>query len=185
MLSGVLRSDRAIAVNIEIMRTFVELRRVASSYAALQERLEDVERGDGGRGVGGPRGIAVRGRRLQPQSLAASMSSRSARSRVRPAARFIAFRSSIEQTATATPRLPSRASPCCTCPPAATATSAMRSRFSTARRKLVRSTPARSSREPHQLVAQSDRLGQVDAHGSLRVFAQPLHPHGLRLRGGR
>jgi len=31
MLSGVLRSDRAIAVNIEIMRVFVELRRVASS----------------------------------------------------------------------------------------------------------------------------------------------------------
>jgi ORF6N domain len=44
MLSGVLRSDRAIAVNIEIMRTFVELRRVARSYAALQERLEELER---------------------------------------------------------------------------------------------------------------------------------------------
>jgi hypothetical protein len=44
MLSGVLRSDRAIAVNIEIMRAFVELRRVASSYAALQERLTDLER---------------------------------------------------------------------------------------------------------------------------------------------
>jgi hypothetical protein len=43
MLSGVLRSKQAIAVNIEIMRTFVELRRVALSYAALQERL-DVER---------------------------------------------------------------------------------------------------------------------------------------------
>lgn len=36
---------------------------------------------------------------------AASKSSRSARSRVRPAARFISFRSSIEQTATATPRI--------------------------------------------------------------------------------
>lgn len=44
MLSGVLHSDRAIAVNIEIMRTFVELRRVASSYDALQERLEELER---------------------------------------------------------------------------------------------------------------------------------------------
>lgn len=44
MLSGVLRSDRAIAVNIEIMRAFVELRRVAGSYAALQERLDDLER---------------------------------------------------------------------------------------------------------------------------------------------
>ena len=44
MPSGVLRSDRAIAVNIEIMRAFVELRRVAGSYAALQERLDDLER---------------------------------------------------------------------------------------------------------------------------------------------
>jgi hypothetical protein len=44
MLSGVLGSDRAITVNIDIMRTFVELRRVAASYAALQERLEDLER---------------------------------------------------------------------------------------------------------------------------------------------
>lgn len=49
MLSGVLRSDRAIAVNIEIMRAFVELRRVAFSYAALQERLENVEREISGR----------------------------------------------------------------------------------------------------------------------------------------
>ena len=44
MLSGVLRSKQAIAVNIEIMRAFVELRRVAVSYAALQERLDDLER---------------------------------------------------------------------------------------------------------------------------------------------
>jgi hypothetical protein len=44
MLSGVLRSDRAIAVNIEIMRAFVELRRVAISYTALQERLDAIER---------------------------------------------------------------------------------------------------------------------------------------------
>jgi len=43
MLSGVLRSDRAIAVNIEIMRAFVELRRVSTSYAALQERVDDLE----------------------------------------------------------------------------------------------------------------------------------------------
>src|SRR3954454_12640672 len=46
MLSGILRSDRAIAVNIEIMRAFVELRRVAISYAALQERIDDRERDD-------------------------------------------------------------------------------------------------------------------------------------------
>lgn len=36
MLSGVLRSKRAAAVNIEIMRAFVELRRVAASYGARQ-----------------------------------------------------------------------------------------------------------------------------------------------------
>lgn len=49
MLSGVLRSDRAIAVNIEIMRAFVSLRRVASSYTALQERLEELEQEMAGR----------------------------------------------------------------------------------------------------------------------------------------
>jgi len=43
MLSGVLRSDRAVAVNIEIMRAFVELRRVAGSFQALQERLDQME----------------------------------------------------------------------------------------------------------------------------------------------
>ena len=43
MLSGVLRSDRAIAVNIEIMRAFVELRRVAGSFRELEERLEQME----------------------------------------------------------------------------------------------------------------------------------------------
>ena len=44
MLSGVLRSERAIAVNIEIMRAFVELRRAAASYAAIEKRLEELER---------------------------------------------------------------------------------------------------------------------------------------------
>jgi hypothetical protein len=48
MLSGVLRSGRAIAVNIEIMRTFIELRRVAGSYAAIEKRLEEIERELGG-----------------------------------------------------------------------------------------------------------------------------------------
>lgn len=38
MLSSVLRSMTAIVVNIEIMRAFVELRRIAGSYTALQER---------------------------------------------------------------------------------------------------------------------------------------------------
>ncbi len=43
MLSGVLRSDRAITVNIEIMRAFVELRRVAGSFQELQKRLDRME----------------------------------------------------------------------------------------------------------------------------------------------
>lgn len=43
MLSAVLRSERAIAVSIEIIRVFVELRRVADSYTALRERLEELE----------------------------------------------------------------------------------------------------------------------------------------------
>jgi hypothetical protein len=43
MLSGVLRSDRAIAVNIEIMRAFIELRRVAGSFQGLQKQLDQME----------------------------------------------------------------------------------------------------------------------------------------------
>lgn len=43
MLSSVLRSKRAIAVNIEIMRTFVRLRRILLSNAELTERLDDLE----------------------------------------------------------------------------------------------------------------------------------------------
>ena len=43
MLSGVLRSDRAIAVNIEIMRAFVELQRAAGSFQELQKRLDQME----------------------------------------------------------------------------------------------------------------------------------------------
>jgi hypothetical protein len=44
MLSGVLRSERAVAVNIAIMRAFVELRRATASYTAIQGRLEELER---------------------------------------------------------------------------------------------------------------------------------------------
>jgi hypothetical protein len=43
MLSGVLRSKRAVAVNIEIMRAFVELRRAAGTYVELERRLEQIE----------------------------------------------------------------------------------------------------------------------------------------------
>jgi ORF6N domain-containing protein len=49
MLSGVLRSDRAIAVNIEIMRAFVELRRIAGSFEELQNRLHQMEMDIGAR----------------------------------------------------------------------------------------------------------------------------------------
>ncbi len=44
MLSGVLKSKRAVAVNLAIMRAFVELRRAASSYAELEKRLDRLER---------------------------------------------------------------------------------------------------------------------------------------------
>lgn len=44
MLSGVLRSKRAVAVNIAIMRAFVELRRAATSYTAIEKRLAELER---------------------------------------------------------------------------------------------------------------------------------------------
>jgi hypothetical protein len=44
MLSSVLRSDRAISVNIEIMRAFVQLRGIARSHADLAKKLDDLER---------------------------------------------------------------------------------------------------------------------------------------------
>jgi len=43
MLSSVLRSARAVAVNIEIMRTFVKLRNMASEHADLKRRLNALE----------------------------------------------------------------------------------------------------------------------------------------------
>jgi hypothetical protein len=43
MLSSVLRSPRAVAVNVEIMRAFVRLRRVAISHADLARRLQRLE----------------------------------------------------------------------------------------------------------------------------------------------
>ena len=44
MLSSVLKSDRAIQVNIEVMRTFVRLRRMLASNSDLAKKLEDLER---------------------------------------------------------------------------------------------------------------------------------------------
>jgi hypothetical protein len=43
MLSSVLRSPRAIAVNIEIMRAFVQLRRMLDSNADLARKLAELE----------------------------------------------------------------------------------------------------------------------------------------------
>ena len=43
MLSSVLSSPRAIAVNIEIMRTFVRVRQLAATHAELAQRLAELE----------------------------------------------------------------------------------------------------------------------------------------------
>ena len=44
MLSTVLRSERAIRVNIEIMRAFVRLRRLVAANEDLTRRLDELER---------------------------------------------------------------------------------------------------------------------------------------------
>ncbi len=44
MLSSVLNSPRALAVNIEIMRTFVNIRRLTETNADLGRRLADLEK---------------------------------------------------------------------------------------------------------------------------------------------
>ena len=43
MLSSVLKSRRAVQVNIEIIRTFVRLRRILASHADLAKKLEALE----------------------------------------------------------------------------------------------------------------------------------------------
>lgn len=44
MLSSVLNSERAIAVNIQIMRAFVQMREMVSSNDAMRKQLEELER---------------------------------------------------------------------------------------------------------------------------------------------
>ena len=44
MLSSVLHSERAIQVNIAIMRTFVQLREMISSNKGLARRLNELEK---------------------------------------------------------------------------------------------------------------------------------------------
>ena len=43
MLSSVLKSSRAVQVNIAIMRAFVRLRQVIASHADLARKLDDLE----------------------------------------------------------------------------------------------------------------------------------------------
>jgi len=44
MLSSVLNSERAIAVNIEIMRAFVRLREMVASHKELAKKLQELEK---------------------------------------------------------------------------------------------------------------------------------------------
>jgi len=43
MLSSVLSSERAVQVNIAIMRTFVRLRELAASHKDVHRRLDEME----------------------------------------------------------------------------------------------------------------------------------------------
>lgn len=44
LLSSVLHSERAIQVNIEIMRAFVKLRKIIASHKDLARKLEELEK---------------------------------------------------------------------------------------------------------------------------------------------
>jgi hypothetical protein len=44
MLSSVLRSKRAVQVNVEIMRAFVRLRQLLASHVDLTRKLDSLER---------------------------------------------------------------------------------------------------------------------------------------------
>jgi hypothetical protein len=43
MLSSVLKSDKAIGINISIMRTFVAIRQFALNYSELQNKIMEIE----------------------------------------------------------------------------------------------------------------------------------------------
>lgn len=43
MLSSVLHSPRAVAVNVLIMRAFVRMRRMQGEYAELRQRFDELE----------------------------------------------------------------------------------------------------------------------------------------------
>ena len=44
MLSSVLNTERAIMVNVQIMRAFVNLRRVALTYTGLKRKIDEMEK---------------------------------------------------------------------------------------------------------------------------------------------
>lgn len=44
MLSSVLKSERAIQVNIQIVKTFIKLREMLSKYKDLKEKIEGIEK---------------------------------------------------------------------------------------------------------------------------------------------
>jgi hypothetical protein len=44
MLSGILGSDQAIQVNIEIMRAFIRIRKILASHTDLAEKLAAIEK---------------------------------------------------------------------------------------------------------------------------------------------
>ena len=44
MLSSVLNSDRAIQMNIQIIRTFTQLRELLSTHKELREKIENMEK---------------------------------------------------------------------------------------------------------------------------------------------
>ena len=44
MLSSVLNSERAIQVNIQIMRTFTKIREMLSSHKDLKQKIEEMEK---------------------------------------------------------------------------------------------------------------------------------------------
>jgi len=43
MLSGILRSKKAVQVNIEIMRAFVQLRKMGLQYSEISDKIESLE----------------------------------------------------------------------------------------------------------------------------------------------
>lgn len=43
MLSSVLNSERAIAVNIQIIRTFIKIRKLLASHKEILRRLDNIE----------------------------------------------------------------------------------------------------------------------------------------------